>query len=314
MEINTTAVAGTGMMGPGIAAVFAAAGKKAVIVSRHMDTARAGVDTAISTIHWMAKNGLLDGSQAEEAVKLLSASDSPEDAVAKADLFVESIPEDMAIKQAFFARLDRASETAILCTNTSGMSVTQIASQCRFPNRVVTTHFWNPPHLVPLVEVVVGDRSDLSIAQMVVDFLDGCGKTAVLVRKDRPGQLGNRIQQAMVRECMNIVQEGIATAEDVDRAVKAGFGLRTPVYGVFEHADLVGLDLVKSVQDYVLPDLSTAQSSVEIHAEKVKNGDIGAKSGKGMLEWPEGKEAEVKTYRDAFLLDFLKRYGPKSEG
>lgn len=313
MEIKATAVAGTGMMGPGIAAVFAAAGKKAIMVSRRLDSAKAGVEKAREVIRWMAENALMDSAEADDAAGLLRASDSPENAVAEVDLFVESIAEDMSVKQDYFARLDGASDSAILCTNTSGMSVTQIASKCRFPSRVLTTHFWNPPHLVPLVEVVVGDKTDIAIAENVADFINGCGKTAVLVRKDRPGQLGNRIQQAMVRECMNIVQEGIATAEDVDLAVKAGFGLRTPVYGVFEHADLVGLDLVKAVQDYVVPDLSTAQSSAGIHEEKVKNGDLGAKSGSGMLQWPEGKDAEVKAYRDAFLLDFLKRYG-KGQG
>ena len=313
MTIHTAAVAGMGMMGPGIAALFAVNGKKTILVSRSKEGALAGVETAGSIIRWMADNELIQNTQAEGAAKLLHPSTSPEDAAAEADLFVESIVEDIAIKQEYFARLDGASESTVLCSNTSGMSITQIASKCKFPNRVMTTHFWNPPHLVPLVEVIVGDHTDISLAQGVTDFLDACGKTAVLVRKDRPGQLGNRIQHAMVRECMNIVQEGIATAEDVDKAVKAGFGLRTPVYGVFEHADLVGLDLVKSVQDYVLPDLSTAQSSVGIHDEKVKNGDLGAKTGRGMLEWPPGKADEVKERRDAFLLDFLKRYGRKTD-
>jgi 3-hydroxybutyryl-CoA dehydrogenase len=128
----------------------------------------------------------------------------------------------------------------------------------------------------------------------------------VLVRKDVPGQLGNRIQHAMVRECMHIVAEGIATAEDVDLAVKAGFGLRCPVYGVFEHADMVGLDLVKAVQDYVVPDLSTVKGASPIHNEKIRKGETGVAAGKGFLEWPTGKAEAVRARRDGFLMQFLR--------
>ncbi len=110
----------------------------------------------------------------------------------------------------------------------------------------------------------------------------------------------------MIRECMYIVQEGIATPEDVDLAVKAGFGLRTPVYGVFEHADMVGLDLVKAVQDYVVPDLSTVKGSSQIHQEKVAKGELGVKSVRGFLDWPSGKADDVRARRDAFLIEFLR--------
>jgi 3-hydroxybutyryl-CoA dehydrogenase len=161
---------------------------------------------------------------------------------------------------------------------------------------------------VPLVEVVMGTRSDPAIAEGLVDFLRTCGKVPVLVRKDRPGQLGNRIQHAMVRECMHIVAEGIASPEDVDLAVKAGFGLRLPVYGVFEHADLVGLELVKAVHDYVLPDLGVEQGSSPLLNEKLAKGERGAASGRGFLDWPPGKAEAVRAARDAFLVDFLRSH------
>jgi 3-hydroxybutyryl-CoA dehydrogenase len=171
---------------------------------------------------------------------------------------------------------------------------------------VLTTHFWNPPHLMPLVDVVVGKRTDMKIAEQVVALLKACNKVPVLVRKDVPGQLGNRIQHAMVRECMHIVAEGIATPEDVDLAVKAGAGLRLPVYGVFEHADIVGLDLVKAVQDYVVPDLCTAQGAAAIHNAKIAKGETGVSAGKGFLEWPAGKAEAVRARRDAFIMQFLR--------
>jgi 3-hydroxybutyryl-CoA dehydrogenase len=174
------------------------------------------------------------------------------------------------------------------------------------PPRVLTTHFWNPPHLMPLVEVVMGGRSDAAIAESVVAFLKACGKVPVLVRKDRPGQLGNRIQHAMVRECMHIVAEGIASPEDVDLAIKAGFGLRLPVYGVFEHGDLVGLELAKAVQDYVLPDLGAEQGASSVHNEKIARGETGAAVGRGFLDWPAGRAEKVRAIRDEFLMEFLR--------
>ncbi len=306
MDVRRVAVAGTGMMGPGIAATFALAGCEAIIVSRTAENAARGVATAQQIITRLLENGLTDAEKAKGASGRFHPSVSPEEAARSVQLFVESIAENLEIKQAYFARLDRAAPDTILCSNTSGISITAIAAQCARPERVLTTHFWNPPDLMPLVEVVVGQRTDLKIAEGVVALLRACGKVPVLVRKDVPGQLGNRIQHAMIRECMYIVQEGIATPEDVDLAVKAGVGLRTPVYGVYEHADLVGLDLVKAVQDYVVPDLSTVKGSSPIHREKVAKGELGAKTGRGFLEWPPGKAEQVRARRDAFLMEFLR--------
>ncbi|MGE5849167.1 MAG: 3-hydroxyacyl-CoA dehydrogenase family protein, partial [Candidatus Methylomirabilota bacterium] len=306
MDIRHVAVAGTGMMGPGIAAIFALAGRRATIVSRTAEGAAAGVAKARSLIETLSASGLADPNQAKEAVTRLNPSTHPEEAARTAQLFVESIPEDLGTKQAFFSRLDAASPDAILCSNTSGISITAIASKSTRRERILTTHFWNPPYLMPLVEVVVSEWTSPRIAEGVMDLLRACGKVPVLVRKDRPGQLGNRIQHAMIRECVNIVQEGIASAEDVDLAVKTGVGLRLPVYGVFEHADMVGLDLVKAVQDYVVPDLSTVKESGRLHQEKVVRGELGVKAGRGFLTWPPRKAEEVRARRDAFLIQFLR--------
>ena len=306
MDVRHVAVAGTGMMGPGIAATFALAGRQVTIVSRTSEGASKGVATAKSLIEVLAKNGLADPAQAKEAAGRLSPSTDPEGAARSAQLFVESIAESLPIKQDYFARLDKAAPDTILCSNTSGISITEIAAKCVKPERVLTTHFWNPPYIMPLVEVVVGKHTDMKIAEQVVALFRACNKVPVLVRKDVPGQLGNRIQHAMIRECMHIVAEGIATAEDVDLAVKAGVGLRFPVYGVFEHADMVGLDLAKAVQDYVVPDLSTVRGAAAIHNAKIEKGETGVKAGKGFLEWPAGKAEAVRARRDAFIMQFLR--------
>jgi 3-hydroxybutyryl-CoA dehydrogenase len=306
MDVRRVAVAGTGMMGPGIAATFALAGREVIIVSRTEENAAKGVATAQALIDKLAENGLADLPQAKAAKTRFNPSADAEGAARSAQLFVESIAENLGIKQGYFARLDKAAPETILCSNTSGISITEIAAKCSRPERIMTTHFWNPPYLMPLVEVIMGKRTDLKTAEGVVALLKACGKVPVLVRKDVPGQLGNRIQHAMIRECMHIVAEGIASAEDVDLAVKAGVGLRFPVYGVFEHADLVGLDLVKSVQDYVVPDLSTVKGASPIHNEKIAKGEKGASVGKGFLDWPKGKAEQVRARRDAFLMEFAR--------
>jgi 3-hydroxybutyryl-CoA dehydrogenase len=294
------------MMGTGIAAVFALSGRDVFILDVNRDIAERGVQTALSVVQDLVEHDLVDPVQADGIAARLKASTDPEGVVRQVGLFVEAITENLELKQEYFRRLDAASREAILCSNTSGISITRIAEKCRYPDRILTTHFWMPPHLVPLVEVVPNPKTDPAATQAVMSVLRECGKAPVLVRKDVPGQLGNRIQHAMVRECMHIVAEGIASPEDVDTAIKTGFGIRMPVYGVFEHNDLVGLDLVKTVQDTVLPTLSAAQSASEIHNRKVAAGELGAKTGRGFLEWPPGKADQVRARRDAFLMEFLR--------
>jgi 3-hydroxybutyryl-CoA dehydrogenase len=247
----------------------------------------------------------VSSAQLASALQSVRSSTDLEAEVVNADLLVESIPEDLPLKQRFFQRLASvAPAKTILASNTSGISISAIAEGSGHPERILTTHFWNPPHVMPLVEVVMGQRTLESVAQQTVDILKRCGKIPVLVRKDTPGQLGNRLQHALVREAIHIIHEGIATAEDVDLAVKNGFGLRLPVWGVLEHADAVGLDLVKSVQDYVLPALRNETFADPLLTQKVQEGNLGAKSGKGFYDWTIRDMSAAKARRDDFLIRF----------
>ena len=173
------------------------------------------------------------------------------------------------------------------------------------PERIATTHFWNPPHLMPLVEIV---RSVLT-AESVVDglkaLLETCGKVPVVVKKDRTGQLGNRMQMAMLREAVNIIGEGIADVEDIERAASLGFGLRMPVFGIFEHQDLVGRDAY-NVLDYVARDLSNEARAPAFYRNLFETGRLGAVPGKGFHDWSKKDPAEVGGRRDHWLLEFLK--------
>ena len=300
------AVIGTGMMGPGIAAVLTLAGIRTHLVSRSLERADQGVSKAHSLIDQLAESELASLEQAEAAKSLLSPAADLDGILKSVQLVIESVPENLALKQDLFQHLSEISNrNTILASNTSGISITAIAARTSFPERILTAHFWNPPHLMPLVEVVMGNQTSEAVALQVVELLRECGKTAVLVRKDRPGQLGNRLQHALVREAINVVQEGIASPEDVDLAVKTGFGLRLPVWGVFEHADAVGLDLVKAIQDYVLPDLNNQTQSSPLLNRKVESGELGFVAGQGFYDWSVRDMNAAKAGRDAFLIRFL---------
>jgi len=195
-------------MGPGIAVTLALGGLPTRILSRSSEGAARGLAKAQEQIGVLADNGLAPAERTSRAREMLSAGTDFDETIAAVDLVIESAPEDMELKQQLFARMDAlARPEAILASNTSGLSITQIASRCRHPERVLTTHFWNPPHLMPLVEIVRGAQTADDVVASVRQLLLDCGKTPVLVKKDRPGQLGNRLQHALWREALYIVAE-----------------------------------------------------------------------------------------------------------
>ena len=306
-RFQTAAVIGTGMMGPGIAGTLALGGVRSTILSRTAEGARKGLEAARRQIRLLEENGLADPGHAARAVELVNSTSEFDVTIAAVDLVIESAPENMEFKQNLFAHMDSiAKPEAVLASNTSGLSITAIALRCRRPQRVITTHFWNPPHLMPLVEIVKGEKTSAEVASEIRDLLAHCGKVPVIVKKDRPGQLGNRLQMALVREAVNIVAEGIADVEDVDLAAKAGFGLRLPVYGIFEHQDIVGLDMGLSIVDYVSQDLYNQPRAPEFMRKKVAAGELGVKTGKGFYDWSHKSADAVKARRDRFVLDFLR--------
>ena len=306
-SFRTAAVIGTGMMGPGIAGALALGGIHATILGRTEESAAKGLAAAHAQLRVLADNALAEMNQVRQAVEHLDASVAFDRTVGNADLVIESVPENMDLKQRLLARVDSlAGKNAVLASNTSGLSITAIASRCRHPERVLTTHFWNPPHLMPLVEIVQGEKTSPRIAQSVRDLLAACGKVPVIVKRDRPGQLGNRLQMALVREAAYIVEEGIADVEDVDLVAKNGFGLRMPAYGIFEHQDAVGLDMGISILDYVAQDLYNLPKAPNNYRAKVAHGDLGAKTGKGFYDWSKKSIEEVKAARDQFVIDVLR--------
>ncbi len=293
-------------MGPGIAAVVALAGFPVTLIGERADWAIDGVAKAHTVMDQLLANELTSRAAYEAAGRNVHGTADLEIGVQGAQLVIEAASENLELKQQLFQRLDQlTAPDVILATNTSGLSVTAITTGVAQGARCATTHFWMPPHLVPLVEVVMSPHTSEQTAQTLLAFLKQCGKTPVLVRKDLPGQLANRILQAMIREATYLVQAGVATPDDVDSAIKNGLGIRLPVWGVLEHIDAVGLDMCLTIQNSVLPALDNEPHATQDFTAKVNQGTLGVKSGKGFYDWSLKDIQALKKLRDDFIIQTL---------
>lgn len=308
MSRDHVVVVGAGMMGSGIGAMAALAGNPVYLVDTDITRAQNGVEKAKEHIRLRLENGLATAEEAARAKQLLEASADTPAAASEAKMVVEAIIEKVEAKQALFHQLDELLPPEVpICSNTSGLRITEISALCeKHPERTVTTHFWLPAHLVPLVEVVMGDKTSEAVAIAVRDELRTWKKSPVLVRKDLPGQLANRIFQAIIRESIDIVASGLASAEDVDTAIAAGMAMRFPVWGPLTHLDAIGTNLGLSVQDTVLPDICAEKTANAYIREMVERGDLGAKTGKGFYDWSQRDIAEATAKRDAFIIEACK--------
>lgn len=279
------AVLGAGLMGHAIAAIFVANGFNVTCLepdSRTRDTLHERVETVISEI---ASPGEIKGT-----IRVAGAASELDPAT---QLVLEAAPEQLALKQVLLAQIADLCTDAVLATNTSVFRVADVGAQVGDKSRVVGTHWWNPPHLIPLVEVIEGPETNPEIVGGIMALLTSLGKTAVHVKKDTPGFIGNRLQHALWREAMALIQEGVCDATAVDLVVRNSIGLRLSEVGPIENADYVGLDLTRAIHEYVFPALSVAQKPLAILEDAVAAGHLGAKSGRGLLEWPEGAREDT---------------------
>ena len=300
------AVIGGGLMGCGIAQVFAARDEWNVEVFDAFVPAAKIRERILGNLELLVAKDVMPRAEAERIAGRVAARTKIEEAAFDADLVIECIPEDMKLKQELFAQLDAITKPdAILATNTSVMSPTEIASRATRRDRIVGTHFWNPPYLIPLVEVVKArDCSDRTV-ETTMSWLAEAGKKPIRCNKDVPGFVANRLQHALWREAISIVEHGIADAKTVDEAVRLSFGLRLPVLGPLENADMVGADLALSIHNYVLPALEGSPRPSPLLADMVARGELGFKSGKGFMEWSEADIAASRKRLSDHLVKML---------
>jgi 3-hydroxybutyryl-CoA dehydrogenase len=300
---DTIAIIGGGTMGADIAASFAACGWTAHIVNpqdRMRETLPARIEAA------MRKLG-----------KPYRETDFPlHDGLAtlpwaKIDIVIEAAPERLDVKQQLFAELERlARADAPLCSNSSAIPIGHIGAGLKTQNRMVGTHYFMPAHLVPAVEVVRSKHTDVAVADRVSAILKSVGKVPVRVNLDIPGFLANRMQHALSREALSLVERGIATPEDVDNAVRYGFGFRYIAAGPLLQRDHAGLDVHCAAAATIYPDLCNSATPSPAMADRVKAGHIGMKAGKGFYDWTDESIAKEKARYEAALtgaMEILKR-------
>jgi 3-hydroxybutyryl-CoA dehydrogenase len=282
------AVVGAGLMGHGIAQVFALAGHDVTIT----DSVRASLDSATSRI----RTNLKDLGDDQSAVARVTPQAELVDAVRDADYVVEAVLEDLPLKQQLFAEIERqVRPDAILASNTSVIPITQIMGGLQRRERALGTHWWNPPYLVPLVEVIGTQWTSQAAIDWTIRLHAEAGKTPVHVKKDVPGFVGNRLQHALWRECIALVQNGICDAETVDTVIKASFGRRLAVLGPLENADLVGTDLTLAIHRTVLPDLDRTAGALPYLEALVADGKLGMKAGEGFRRWTPAQQSALRS-------------------
>jgi len=285
------AVIGAGLMGHGIALTMAKAGKAVAIQDPNANALakapeRIAESLGVLGIHYQ---------EIEEILGRITYTETIADAVGNADAVFEAAPEKLPLKQNLFAEVEKhAPQDAILASNTSVIQITKIMGGLSGRQRALGTHWWNPPHMIPLVEVIKTEWTDDAVARQMVDLLKAAGKTPVMVEKDVPGFIGNRLQHALWREAISLVENGICDAEAVDTVIKSSFGRRLAVLGPLENADLVGTDLTLDIHENVLFDLESKGEPSAYLRQLVDKQRLGMKSGEGFRKWTEQEAQTVR--------------------
>lgn len=288
-------IIGGGRMGCGIAFIFAAAGCD-ISIFEPDDKRRAALSGEIIAIA-----ELLDVSTSRFGV--MGFHSALEDVAVQSDFIIEAVPERLELKQSIFEQLDAAApDNAILATNTSAIPIREISKKAKNKNRIIGAHFWNPPHLIEIVELIKGDDSDQAVVDEAMELFLSVGMTPVLVKKDVPGFIGNRLQHALKREAIAMVAAGICDAQTLDTVVKKSFGARLPVMGPLEQSDLLGLELTMAVHKTLMPEIDVTPVPHPYMAEKIAQGKTGAAAGEGFRKWTQAEADEARRVMDEYLV------------
>ena len=308
-DIRNICNVGTGTMGHGTAVMFAKAGYNVKMYGRTQESIDRGMKGIRSALETYKAHQLVTEAEIPQILARVQGVTSLEEAAKDADFVIESVAEDLAVKRAMFAQLDKLCPAhTIFATNTSGLSPSAVAEAVSRKDKFVVAHFWNPPHLVPLVEVVPGKHTAPETVKATWELMEKIGKKPVALKREALGFIGNRLQLAMLREALYIVQEGIATPEAVDATVRYSLGRRYGVTGPLESADLGGLDIFQNISSYLYKDLCNNPDSSPLLAETVARGDLGSKTGKGFYDWTSPEVlGKLKKQREAVLIDWLQK-------
>jgi len=296
-------------MGHGFAQIFAQKGYPVSLYDIDEKILKAALARIGANLDTFIEFGMIREKEKKTTLAKISTFTSLEAAVGKADFVLEAVPEILELKKEVFAQLDRlAPPHAILASNTSGLSITAMASVTRRPEKTVIVHGINPPTIIPVVEIVRGEKTSDETAGLCYRLLLKLGKKPVRVQKEVPGFLFNRLQLALYREALYCLETGIAAAEDIDTVVKAGYGFRSANLGPLETSDFGGLDTFYRLAQNLFPDLSSARSAPPVLERLVQQGKLGVKTGEGFYAYPPATARKKTRERDKRLLQQLKLF------
>ena len=299
MGVENIGVIGAGLMGHGIAYLLAAAGHTVRVYDPSAEWRNS------LTQRLESARAMLGGEAA--LLARISAHDQMAPAMQGVSFVFEAAPEKLLLKQQLFAELESlTAPTTILASNSSAIPSTRIGAKLKHRDRVIGTHFWNPPHLVPLVEVIQNEKTSEETVRKTMTLLGDAGRKPVHVKKDIPGFVGNRLQHALKREAIALVAAGVCDADTIDEVVKNGFGARMAVLGPMEQSDLVGLDLTLDIQNVLLADLDRSTEPTQFLKDKVATGKLGMRTGEGLRKWTPASADAVRERLRRFLAEQAK--------
>jgi 3-hydroxybutyryl-CoA dehydrogenase len=294
-------------MGHGIAQVFAQAGHEVRLVDRWEEALEGGMSKVQSNLALLVQMGMLNENQSQEIFSRIHPSTETANAFKDVEFVTEAVYENLNLKEEIFRTLDSVlPDNVILASNTSGLNITEIASVVKNPARVVGTNWWNPPNIIPLVEIMSGEQTSEETVKRTKEILINVGKKPILISKPSPGFVGNRLQIALLREALSLLENGVATVEDIDTAVRYGLGIRYATMGPFKVADLGGLDVFYHLAQELYKDLDCSKEPQAILSRLVSSQKVGLKTGHGFYDYRIDEPGIVLAERDRLLLTILR--------
>ncbi len=301
--VREAAVLGAGVMGHGIAQLYATAGAAVRLHDVSAEALASGLRAVEGSLALLVEEGVLEAGQASRIRARIRPATDLDLALRGAEVVTECIPEVLSWKRELLDRVERVVDgDALVFSNTSTLPVAGLGEGALHPGRMAVTHFFNPAQLVPLVEVVPHPAMGAERVERTLAILRAIGKFPVLLRRDVPGFIANRLQAALVREAFHLLELGVAGPEEIDAVVTAGPGVRWPFLGPIETADLGGLEVWRRVMDNLAPVLGDAGEAPAALRERVERGDLGAKTGRGIFDYPGGRAEEIVRRRDRLLV------------
>jgi 3-hydroxyacyl-CoA dehydrogenase len=304
-DCSTVAVIGNGIIGHGVAQVFAMAESQVVLIGRSETSLAAARDKIYLSLMDFAAYELIEAGEQSRILSRIKTSTNLEDA-AEADLVIEAVTEDLALKRDIFGRLDRICPPPAVLASSSGQPASALVEKVEHRERVVAAHFWYPPQLIPLVEVCGGPDTAPQVIAWICDMLRRARKEPAVIDKEIPGFIGNRLQFAMLREAWSLWADGIASAEAIDTVVRTSFGRRVGITGPLESADVGGLYTMYHFGKSLIPDLETAPEPPAKIAELVNSGANGLANGRGVYDWSKRDGKALVASRMHELFRWLK--------